>query len=273
MLHQQYGTTYYLASRLFERSMQMATDAVYGFVRVPDEWVDNPGEASREEQMEKLRGYRAQLIAGVEQRIRPENSVLRAFTETVISRQILLSDALCFLDAMEMDLYKFRYSNYTELESYMLGSAAAVGLMMLPILGLEMSNENRAAATSLGNAMQLTNFIRDVSEDWDRGRLYLPQDELQSFGVTEEMIRKKEFTPELRRLIQFQVERAQREYEKADEAISRMPKQPRRAVKLARVLYSKILDVVESQDYNVFLKRARTSKAQKLVSVAKVFLT
>ena len=181
-------------------------------------------------------------------------------------------EPLCFLDAMVADLTVSRYATYADLEQYMRGSAAAVGMMMCDVLGAGDNPEMRAAGRSLGNAMQLTNFLRDVQEDAARGRIYLPLDELASFGVCEEEILAGAMSDRFSALARFQIQRAREFYRKADEGIPMLPTEAQKPVRLARILYSRILDRIEAQGYDVFRGRARTSKVEKLTVAAHVLI-
>jgi phytoene synthase len=261
-LHRLHGRTYYFASRRFPEPMRSRVDAVYGFVREADEWVDNPGGKTPDESRALLRGFRQELLAGVQGQ-RPESPAMRAFCDTVCGSAMPLQEPMLFLDAMEMDLDKARYADYAELEDYMRGSAAAVGLMMTSVMGLEPDEDTHRRACCLGNAMQLTNFIRDVAEDWRRGRIYLPLEDLDRFKVSEKDIAERRFTPEMREMIAFQIDRARALYAESDPGIERIPSPGRLPVRIARVLYSRILDRLEAQDLNIFAGRARTSLAEK----------
>ena len=262
-LHRRFGATYYFASRRFSPAVRHRTDALYGFVRVADEWVDNPGGLHAGAVADKLNCFRAELLMGLEG-VRPEHPVLRAFCDVVREVKIPIEEPLCFLDAMEQDLRVVNYATYEDLRGYMRGSAVAVGLMMCHVLEVEVSPEIERAATALGEAMQLTNFIRDVSEDSLRGRIYLPQEDLASFGVSSLDIFGGNCTEAFRNLIRFEVARARALYAESDEGIARLPLESRRAVRLARVLYSRILDRIEAKSFDVFAGRARTSWFEKL---------
>lgn len=264
-LHRKHGTTYYFATCRFRPEIRRRVHALYGFVRVPDEWVDNPTC----DPVPKLREYRRDLLRAFDG-ARAHNPALRAFGD--VAREVGMSadEPLCFLDAMEMDLSVARYSTYAHLEEYMRGSAAAVGMMMCDVLDAGHDPMTRAAAQALGNAMQLTNFLRDVGEDAARGRIYLPQDELAQFGVGEDEILDARMSDRFAALARFQVARARALYAQADEGIPMLPKEAQKAVRLARVLYSRILDRVEDRNYDVFGGRARTSKVEKLTVAARV---
>lgn len=268
-LHRRHGTTYYLASRRFPPVFRDRTDALYGFVRVPDEWVDNPGPLTVQERAAKIREFRDEMRRGV-QGHRPSHPVLRAFCDVIRDTRMPLSEPEVFLDAMEADLHVQRYATYEELRGYMRGSASAVGVMMCYVLDVCPTEEIVAGASVLGEAMQLTNFLRDVAEDTDRGRIYLPLEDLDRFGVKESDVLAHQFSPEFARLMEFQIDRARRLYAQADPAIALLPPEAQKAVLLARILYSRILDRIEEQELDVFQGRARTSRTEKLMTVARV---
>jgi phytoene synthase len=270
-LHRKYGTTYYFASQGFERNTRRRVHALYGFVRVPDEWVDNPGTVSVERQRRMLREYRSQLLRGLDG-VCPDHAVLRAFCDVVREVDMPLEEPLLFLDAMEQDLTVTRYPTYESLQGYMRGSASAVGMMMCSVLGAGQNPRMLHAARALGEAMQLTNFLRDVGEDAERGRIYLPQEDLESFGVEEREILEGVLSDRFTNLMKFEIGRAHALYEVADTGIPMLPSQGQKAVRLARVLYSMILDRIEEKDYDVFGHRARTSKAEKLGVATRVML-
>lgn len=270
-LHRQFGTTYYFATLRFPAHIRRRVHAVYGFVRVPDEWVDNPGPLSLEERKGLLHDWRRQLHRGL-RGVRPDHPAMRAFVD--VARECLIppEEADCFIDAMEMDLTKFRYDTYEDLRGYMRGSAMVVGAMMCFAMDANPDAFTLARAHALGEAMQLTNFIRDVSEDVDRGRIYLPLEDLAAYGVTEGQILEKRFSPEVKELMRRQICRARTLYCHSDMGLPQLPSQMRRAVMVARLLYAKILDKVEEQGHNPFAGRARTSLKDKLVCAASVMI-
>lgn len=269
-LHRKHGTTYYFATRFFPPTERRRVHAVYGFVRVPDEFVDNP--AGDHDAAEKVRNFREEFVAGLGGET-PTQPVLRAFCDVVHETQMDAAEATCFLDAMESDLTVTRYADYEALRGYMRGSAAAVGLMMCDVIGVKRTPPITNGAIALGEAMQLTNFLRDVGEDLGRGRVYLPQDEMAQFGVSDEMLRAGRVTLEFRALMRFQIDRARELYAEADAQIPALPTFARKPVRVARVLYSRILDRIEARDYDVFSGRARTSRVEKLIAAGQVMLT
>ena len=163
---------------------------------------------------------------------------------------------------MEMDLTITEYQNYDALLEYVYGSAAVIGLEMVPILGY---SDQRAfeAAKKLGIAFQLANFIRDVNEDLDRGRVYLPLDELARFGVDRAMLERRTLTPEIVEALKFQIARVRSLQEEADAGITYLDKTSRPCIRAASELYCGIVDEVEAIGYDVFNKRAKTSTARR----------
>lgn len=269
--HRRFGTTYYFATQLFPRRYRERVHALYGFVRVPDEWVDNPQNTTVEQQAQALRAYEEELLAGLAG-ICPTEPVLRAFVDVMRETGMPADEPTCFLRAMEMDLTRTRYQTYAELEDYMRGSAAAVGLMMCHAIGTPLSEPVRSGAMALGNAMQLTNFTRDVAEDARRNRIYLPLEDLEQFRVTPSEIERGEMSDRVEALVRFQIARARALYAEADRAIPLLPFFAQRPVKLARLLYSRILDKIEAQDCNVFAGRARTTRSEKMLAAARVLV-
>lgn len=269
-LHRHYGTSYYFASRRLPAHIRKQVDAVYGFVRVPDEWVDNPVETSPEGIAESLRSYRQALLATM-YGVVPSHPVLRAFCDVMQETGMKFDEPLAFLDAMELDLTTFRYSTFADLRNYMRGSAVAVGGMLLYVFNSSDDPETRDRARCLGEAMQLTNFLRDVGEDYRRGRIYLPLDELARFGVTEEQIAEGSVNDAWRELMRFNIARARELFDQSDAGIARLPKEVRFGVALARELYAKILEKIEQNDFDVFRQRAATSPQDKMVIAWRVW--
>lgn len=263
-LHKRHGTTYYFATMRMPEQMRWQTHALYGFVRTADEWVDDRAAYSVSQAKESLARWREEIANGLDRGHVPKDPVLRAFLRTCQQVGIDSKEPMHFLEAMEMDLLRSRYETFSELEAYMRGSAAAVGIMMCRVLGAQPDNSMTAQAMALGNAMQLTNFLRDIGEDYDRGRIYLPLEELDRFGVLERDIADRRVSDEFVALMRFQVGRARRLYEDSEPGILGLPKPAVRPVLLARVLYARILDRIEANGYDVFQNRARTSKIEKL---------
>ena len=213
----------------------------------------------------KINAYRNEFLRGMDG-VRPSQPVVRAFCDVAREVTLPLEEPLLFLDAMAMDIYKSRYETYEDLREYMRGSAASVGLMMCDLLEVPTNDRMRAGAVALGEAMQLTNFLRDIGEDMRRGRIYIPQEDIDRFHGADEAISTGETNQAFIDLMKFEIDRARSLYCESDNGISQLPTHVRKPVRLARILYSRILDRIEDQGYDVFTKRARTSRMEKFLT-------
>jgi phytoene synthase len=208
--------------------------------------------------------FRTSLAAGDS-----TDPVMAAVIHTVITCGIEPECFERFFGAMAMDLTTSSYETWEDLCTYMEGSAAVIGEMMLPVLE-PISEAAKAPARSLGLAFQLTNFLRDVDEDLDRGRVYLPQDDLRLFDVD---LGRRSVTPEWRAFLAYEIERNRALYSFADTGIAMLPPRSARCVGTARVLYAKILDQIERNDYDVFSRRARVPTLRKTATAARMMVT
>jgi phytoene synthase len=268
-LNRRHGTTYYLSTYLLPKVKRPHVWALYGFCRHADDIVDDLGSsASTEARAAALSslgdGLRRALEAGGS-----DDPVLGAVVDTAVRFRIEPSAFDRFLGAMAADLEVATYETYDDLLGYMDGSAAVIGEMMLPILE-PTSPHALAPARDLGFAFQLTNFLRDVDEDLDRGRVYLPQEDLRRFGADPH---RRVPDDAWRDLLRFEIERCRGLYASADTGIALLPPSSARCVHAARVLYAAILDRIEGADYDVFGVRARVPTWRKLSTVVRVMAT
>jgi 15-cis-phytoene synthase len=261
--HKEHSKTYYFSTSLFPREVRPHVHALYAFMRYADEIVDNPGTTTLDEQLGDLEAFEEETLAAVADEHVPPNPILRAFANTALARNIGPGLITAFMQSMKMDTDVFRYPAYEDLEEYTYGSAAVVGLMMCRVVGV---SDERATphAEALGVAMQLTNFLRDIAEDWARGRVYLPLEDLERFGYAEEELGRGVVDRRFVGLMRFEISRARALYEVADEGIRYIPRGRRYPVIVARRLYEAILGRIEAQGYDVFARRAETSLPRKL---------
>lgn len=257
-----HSRTYYFSTQLFPKEVRPHVHALYAFMRYADEIVDNPGGLSLDERLAALERFEKATIAAISG-AEVKNPILRAFASTVRSRGIELKSIKAFMKSMKMDTDTFRYPTYEDLEVYTYGSAAVVGLMMCQVAGVRNDRAN-SHAESLGVAMQLSNFLRDLGEDWQRGRIYLPLEDLKRFDYSEDDLANGVVDERFEELMKFEIDRARRLYAHADEGMKYIPRGRRYPVRVARRLYAAILDRIEAQDYDVFSRRAETSLARKL---------
>lgn len=265
-LNSLHGKTYYLATLLLPKAKRPFVHSLYGFARYADEIVDamdsNRSSTSRRNELEQWSWRMLQDI----NRGESDDQIGMALVDTVKRFDIPIAYFEAFLHSMAMDLEVTEYANYESLMEYVYGSAAVIGLQMLPILGFDSAykEESKCAAENLGIAFQLANFIRDIGEDLDRGRVYLPQDELQAFGVDRNMLEQRKVTDELRKAIEFQIERVRLLQSKASDGIKYLEKSSQPCIEAASELYCGIVDEVEEINYQVFEKRAKTSTIRRL---------
>ena len=197
-----------------------------------------------------------------------DDPVLAAVVHTVIECGIEPECFDRFFGAMAMDLTTTSYETWEDLCGYMEGSAAVIGEMMLPVLE-PLSPDAYAPARSLGLAFQLTNFLRDIDEDLDRGRVYVPQVDLRRFGVD---LAERRASQDFKAFLAYQIERNRALYSFADTGIALLPPRSARCVGTARVLYSQILDRIEAADYDIFSGRVRVPTWRKAGTAARIMV-
>ncbi|GAA2968276.1 phytoene/squalene synthase family protein [Actinokineospora diospyrosa] len=250
-----HGRTYFLATRLLPPARRPAVHALYGFARVADELVDNPGLDPAGDLLALERALKDAFDGGP-----TEEPVLLALADTVRRFGIDRDLFGAFLQSMRMDLTVTDYADQDELAEYTHGSAAVIGLMLLPVLGtVSPPSEAAPYASALGEAFQLTNFLRDVGEDLDRGRIYLPADHLAAFGVDRERLTwARVHGPDraVRRAMAHFAALAHATYRAAEPGIALLDPVSRPCVATAAQLYRAILDEIAAANYNVLTRRA-----------------
>lgn len=270
-IHAAHGRTFYRATLLLPRDRRPDVWALYAFARVADEMVDSPTAADPA----RLLGWREQAVTAMRSATAPGpgEPVLAATWHTM--RALGLSPDLLgeFLDSMVMDLTISRYETWADLRRYMRGSAAVIGELMAPVLGAK-GTAALGHAGALGEAFQLTNFIRDISEDHALGRIYLPQADLARFGVSEAMLAQAVSTgmpsPRVRSLVAFEVRRALDLYVVAKPGLRMVDPRSQPCLELAFTLYRRILRRVIDNDFNVFQGRLVVPRWQQLATAGHV---
>jgi phytoene synthase len=264
-LNSLHGKTYYLATLLLPKAKRPHVHALYGFARYADEIVDDLSSTlTPTEKSDALLRWSEQLLQDISNG-RSHDHIGRALVDTVQRFKIPISYFEAFLHSMAMDLTVTSYERYEDLMEYVYGSAAVIGLQMVHVLGTVEGKKSEALvpAEKLGIAFQLANFIRDVSEDLDRGRVYLPINELRQHGVSREMLERKVLTPQIIEALKFQIDRVRRLQDEANVGIELLSPDSRPCIRAASELYCGIVDEVEKIDYNVFEKRAKTSTVRR----------
>jgi len=263
-----YARTFYFASHALPPEKRQASYALYSFCR----YVDNIADEASD--LEAARG----LLRVVRHRVEevydgdhwgPRWAILR---ETIdhygIPKELLLD----LIVGVEMDLAGARCRTFAELRTYCYHVASVVGLMMARILQPE-TDDALSYAEDLGTAMQLTNILRDVAEDYGMKRIYLPGDELEEWGITDDVLSGQKVTPAFRAYMQFNVARARAFYRKAEPGIRSLPDDGSRfCVRLMSTLYGRILNRIEANGYDVFRHRAHVPLYEKLRLAAGIAL-
>ncbi|MDT5339067.1 MAG: 15-cis-phytoene synthase [Mycobacterium sp.] len=265
-----HGRTFYLATRLLAPSQRPAVHALYGFARRADDILDDfDPDLTVAQRADMLDDLATQLFDRLTSgRSGGDEPVLAAVVHSARKYGIpwqLFDD---FLASMQMDLTVTDYPNRAELDRYMYGSAEVIGLQLLPVLGTIGPREEAAPyAAALGKAFQLTNFLRDVDEDLQRGRIYLPADELAAHDVDRELLTwchdRQRTDPRVRSALVEQHAATRRIYDLARGGLAHLHPRSRPCVDAALLLYSEILDRIEDIDFAVFSQRATVGTARR----------
>lgn len=275
-LHRRHGRSYYLATRLLPAWKRRHVHALYGFTRHADEIVDRTDQLPAAERAALLARWSDRFLAGL-YGAPVDDPLLPAVLHTIAVFDLDRDDFARFLSSMAMDLTVTGYDTYEDLLDYMEGSAAAIGTMMLPILGTDHPAAAREPARQLGFAFQLTNFIRDVAEDLERGRVYLPEEDLAKFGLTRQDLvtasARRVTTPAIRELIEYEVTRARAHYAAAVGGIGLLHPTSQACIRTAYALYGGILDEVVAAGYDVFTRRAVVPRRRRAALVARALLS
>jgi 15-cis-phytoene synthase len=260
----EHSRSFYAASALLPAGRRRAVRALYAFCRTTDDIVDHPDDYV----YGVLQTWRERALSWHP----PQHDLVAlAWADTRAHYHIPQRYAEQLIDGVARDLVQKRYQSFEDLATYCYGAASTVGLMSMHIVGFE-SDEAVPYAIKLGVALQLTNILRDVGEDWRRGRLYLPLDELAAFGLSEDDIAAGTVDDRWRAFMEFQVARARQLYEEAWPGIAKLDGKGRVAIAAAAAFYRAILDDIERHDYDVFNRRARVSAWGKLRRLPGIWL-
>lgn len=252
----QHSRTFFMASALLPKEERRAACALYAFCRISDDIVDrNTGD--------RLRALENWKRVSLAEHPAEDDAIPLAWADTRARYHIPRHYAEQLLEGVALDLTQTRYTSFDALAHYCYGVASTVGLMTMHIIGFE-SEAAIPYAIKLGVALQLTNILRDVGEDWANGRVYLPQEELTAFGLCESDLARGTVDNRWRAFMQFQIARARQLYAEAMPGIAMLGKSGRFAIAAAADLYRGILEDIEEHDYDVFTRRAHLTTQEKL---------
>ena len=257
-----HGKTYYLATLLLPPAKRPHVHALYGFARYADEIVDDlASNLTLDEKALLLKKWSDQVLSDIKSGS-SNDPIAAAVVDTTSRFKIPIAHFEAFLHSMNMDLTVRQYQTYEDLNEYVYGSAAVIGLQMVSVLGTispDAVTSANEAAEKLGIAFQLANFIRDVGEDLDRGRVYLPMTELEAHGANRQMLEERVITPQIKSALKEQIQRVRRLQNESTAGIKLLTPGARECIQAASQLYCGIVDEVEKIDYQIFTKRAKTS--------------
>ncbi|MDR8391832.1 squalene/phytoene synthase family protein [Aliifodinibius sp. S!AR15-10] len=270
-----HAKTFYMATRFLPNKKQRGIFAIYALCRYVDDLVDEAEDLIIREKITypdiqyKIESWK-QKLQDTYQGKRFDDPILLAFSDVLRNYEIPIELPFELMEGVCMDLYKNRYETFDELWDYSYKVASTVGLMTSEVFGYS-SEKALQHAIDLGIAMQLTNILRDVGEDLKKNRIYLPKEELEQFGITEEALFDHRIDDSFIAFMQFQIERARKYYRSTDNGIEMLEKDSRLPVYLASFNYGRILDKIEENGYNVFEKRAYLNATEKISILPRVF--
>lgn len=256
-----HSRSFHMASRLLPPEKRRAVRALYAFCRVTDDIVDESNRDDRNMTTAALNAWRQRALSSHP----PVGSdpVVVAWTDTRARYQVPVTYAEQLINGVAQDLHYTRYPTFSALSAYCYGVASTVGLMSMCIIGFD-GHHAIPYAVKLGVALQMTNILRDVREDWENGRLYLPQEELEAFGLDESDVAAGQVNERWRAFMRFQIDRNRQLYAEAWPGIALLDGDGRFSIAAAADLYRGILDDIENHDYNVFARRSFVSKWGKI---------
>lgn len=255
-----HSRSFHMASALLPAEKRRAARALYAFCRRVDDIVDEAGEGNAAQSEQELEAWRQQALLA-----HPpvDDLVALAWADARRKYEIPHRYAEQLMDGVARDLRQNRYETFEELTTYSYGVASTVGLMSMHIIGYS-DDDAIPYAIKLGVALQTTNILRDVGDDWRMGRLYLPLEDLAEFGLTEDDISAQQVDGRWRAFMAYQISRNRQLYEEARPGIKLLEADGRFAIGAAADLYRAILDDIEAADYDVFQRRAYVSSGRKL---------
>ena len=264
----EWAKSFYFASRFLPVPKKRAIFALYDFCRHADNLVDDRGDRPVEEVRAEIEALDVEVRA-IHAGRAPSDPRWLALHDTLARYDVPLEPLTDLLVGVAIDLEPVEFTDYATLHQYCRYVAGGVGLMLGPVLGAP-PRHFRDPGIGLGVAMQLTNVLRDIGEDLDRDRVYLPREELARFGLTRADLERRVMTPDLKRFMVFQVDRARRYFRNADPVVGLFPRDGSRlTVRLLQQTYAGILDVIEEQGYDVFRQRAFTTTRRKMAILAR----
>ncbi len=262
------GTTFHFATRFLPERVRYPTYVLYAFFRIADDVVDDEDPLPPAEQRQTLESIREAALGHTDS----DDPVLAAFSDLRERHDIPDEEVDVFIDAMLSDIETARYQTHDQLSGYLRGSSVSVGQMMLEVMDPPAKETARSHAAALGEALQLTNFLRDVREDITKyDRIYLPETRLEEYGVSHADIEALRFSPAMAEVIEAELRDAEAKYEAGVQGIDYLPEGAQFAVLAAAVMYADYHRIIREQGNDVLSKRPRLSVARRLTLLARTW--
>lgn len=261
----EHSKSFHFASGLLPEEKRCAVRALYAFCRTVDDIVDESSDDERAAQLEYWRGMVEHASFA------DDDLIAAAWADTLTRYDIPRHYALQLIDGVARDLFQSRYQTFEELATYCYGVASTVGLMSMHIVGFH-SNEALPYAIKLGVALQMTNILRDVGDDYHNGRVYLPRQDLAFYGIRESDLAEGRITENWRHFMKFQIERTRQLYDESWAGVKMLEREAQLAIGAASVFYQGILDEIERNDYDVFTRRASLNALAKVGRIPSLWL-
>jgi len=271
-----HAKTFYMATRFLPNDKQRGIFAIYGLCRYLDDLVDEAEDLIHDKKItidqidERLEMFKRRLIDVYDGKI-VDDPILSAFSDTLKKYHISMDLPFLLMEGVKTDLVKDRFETFEEVYDYSYKVASVVGLMTSEVFGYT-DEDALTYAVDLGIAMQITNILRDVGEDLDRDRIYIPQEDLRRFNISENELFSKKLDDKFREMLKFQIDRARKYYNRSDKGIALLNADSRLPVCMARHNYSRILNKIEENNYNVLDTRAYLNYTEKLSILPKIFI-
>lgn len=268
-----HSKSFFFASRFLPDDQRKSVAALYAFCRLTDDIVDEASEETSIEEINASLDHLKQIVINLSNGYTSTNPILHAFGDTIKKHRIPVEYMHELIEGVRMDLNKSEYYTEDELDLYMYRVASTVGLMMTTIFISNPEPQILARAADLGKAMQLTNILRDIKEDYNKGRIYLPEETRNLYGVTKADLEDREISKNLIALIKFETKKARSYYNRADLGIKKLPPSAAYTVKVASRVYGEILNEIKRRNYQILKQRAVVSKLRKVIIALKVRLS
>lgn len=262
------GSSFYYTFLFLPKEKKKAMHIVYAFCRVTDDIADSIDETD-DEKLAKLQEWEYEFKKALNGKSKYQ--ILNSLVDVIDKLKMSIQPFLDLIEGMKMDLTKKRYETFEELKAYCYRVASTIGLISIELFGYK-NPASRDYAYNLGIAMQLTNILRDLKLDAQQNRIYIPQEDLKKFNYTENDLMNSIYNQSFLRLMNFQCERAEFYYRKADEYFHQDDYKILAMGRAMQEIYQKILSKIKNRNYDVFSKNNNLNRVERILITVKNFL-